>query len=478
MSLSRRVTGGAVWQLGARLFSASVMFVVTAVVLARTLPEAEYGRFHFHLTLYLLVTSLVDFGVNRAAIRMVAAGEAARGAALAAAVRLKLLVGALGFVAMAGVALLVEPDGASRLLLVIAAAHALAHGCGAASIGFEVDVRYRAPATSSLVGQSLFLVAGLALAAAGVRSAAPYLLAWAAGLTLQNLKLYAAARARGDVGGEVDRELLVRLAREAAPLGLSAIAVAIYYYSDTLMLRPFRGEEEVARYSTAYRLMTFGLMTPVLFSQVVFPVFTRCRQRSSELLREVVRASAFYLALLGALGGAVLGGLAPELLEAVYGATYRGAAPVLEVLAVAMVCVHLTYPHTTALIASGHAADFTRITAVAAALNVGANLVVLPRYGAEGAAATTLGTEAFVLVAGVVLARRRTGVTGLSGRLLGPAALAALLVVLLRGPLAGWHWAAAMAAAVALAAGAAVLLGAFPFRLGVDEEHLAVEEVE
>src|SRR5690606_32613017 len=128
MSLSRRVTGGAGWQLGARLFSSLVTFVVTAIVLARTLPADEYGRFHFHLTLYLLVMSLVDFGVNRAAIRMVAAGEAARREVLAAAVRLKFVGGAVGFVVACGVALAAEADATVRALLVIAASHALAHG--------------------------------------------------------------------------------------------------------------------------------------------------------------------------------------------------------------------------------------------------------------------------------------------------------------------------------------------------------------
>lgn len=477
MSLSRRVTGGAVWQLGARLFSSTVMFVVTAVVMARALPEAEYGRFHFHLTLYLLVMSLVDFGVNKAAIRMVAAGEEARGEVLAAAVRLKTGVGVLGFLAMSAVALTSEPDQASRLLLVLAATHALAHGLGAASIGFEVDVDYRVPATSTLIGQTLFLAVGLGLAAAGVRAAAPYLVAWGAGLAAQNLRLWSVARQRGHVGTSPPRELVRRLAREALPLGLSAIAVAIYYYSDTLMLRPLHGEEEVARYATAYRLMTFGLMVPVLFSQVVFPIFTRCRQKSVELLREVMRASAFYLALLGALGFAILFGLAPDLLAAVYGEPYRDASPGLEVLAAAMLCVYLTYPHTTALIASGHAADFTRITAVAAVLNVVANLLVLPRYGAAGAAATTLFTEGFVLVASVVVVRFRTGVTGLSVRLLGPLVLGTLLVAALRGPLAGWPWGLAVLAAIAVAALAASLLRAFPFRLGVEEAHLEVEEV-
>jgi len=476
MSLSRRVTGGAALQLGARLFSSAVALVVTAVVLARTLPEAEYGRFCFYLTLYLLTMSLVDFGVNKAAIRLVAAGEETRGEVIDAAIRLKAIAGAAAFLIMSVLALVAEDGLGTRVGLVIAALHALGHGFGAASIGFEVDVRFRVPAQSVVIGQAVFLLGGLALALGSVDEASPYLIAWGSGLVVQNLWMWSRWRAvEPGKASRLDSALVRRLIREAAPLGLSAVAVAIYYYTDTLMLRPIHGEEEVAQYSTAYRLMGVGLMVPVLFSQVLFPVFTRCRQRGGDMLASAVHGASFYLALLATVGSVVLFSYAPEWLELVFGAPYRDAAPALRVVAVAMACVYLTYPHTTALIAIGRAADFTRITVVAAVLNVALNLAVLPTYGVVGAAATTLATEAFVLVASIWFLHRRVGFTGLSRRLLGPAALAAILAFTIHGPLEEVPWGLAIVATVGIGAVAAVLMSAFPFSLGVDEALLETE---
>ncbi len=471
MTLSRRVGRGAVLQIGARLFSAVSTFVVTAVLLARVLPEAEYGRFQFYLTFFLLAMALVDFGVNRAAIRMVAAGEAGREEVLRAALQFKARAGLLAFLVIGAVAVFSEV-GAARWLIVLASLHTVTHALASASLAFEVDVDFRVPARSVCVGYSVFLGAGVGLALGGVETAAPYLIAWAIGLTTQNVFLFLAACRRCDLTVRVDRAILGRLVRESLPLGISAVASAIYFYIDTIMLRPLRGPEEVAQYAVAYRLMTFGIMVPLLFGQVIFPVLTRCHGAGRELLARAVERSTFYMAFLGAVATGGLVGLAPDLLALVFGERYRGAAPTLQVVAFAMLCVFVTSPHVTALIAAGHAATWARITVLSAALNVGLNLIVIPPFGPIGAAATTLVTEATVLIASVVRLRRLVGVTGVSRELFGPAALLIVLVGALLVLMPAGSLASRIALVVVVSIAAALVLRVWPFRLGVDEEEL------
>ena len=57
------------------------------------------------------------------------------------------------------------------------------------------------------------------------------------------------------------------------------------------MLRPLAGEVAVARYSVAYRLMTFVLMVPVLVSNVLFPVYSRLWAPGGEALRPFFQRS-------------------------------------------------------------------------------------------------------------------------------------------------------------------------------------------
>lgn len=473
MSLSRRVGSGAVFQLSARIGSAAVSFVVTAVVLARVLDPSEYGRFHFWLTTFLLALVLVECGANRAAIRRVSAGEAPLAPTLAAAVRLRTIVAVAAFVILVLVALRVEETAETTAWIVLASTHVLTHGWGAGSIPFEARVDFKTTALGVAIAGLVFLVGGTGLAACGIARAEPYLVAYGAGLAAQNAWIFVRARralAAEPAGGAVS---VLDLAREAAPLGLSALAIAIYYYSDTLLLRPLRGEEDVARYAVAYRLMTFALMVPVLGSQVFFPVFSRCAAKSDELLGKAVERATFYFAYLAAAAAATLLVLAEPILGLVFGDRYRDSATVLRVLALAMVVVYFAYPHTTALIASGRGAAFTKLTLSAAGLNVLANLIAIPRYGPVGAAATTLLTEAWVCLGGVWLLRRERRVIGFSRKLVAPFSVLVVTAGVLMSLRERLPLPALLAIGVAIPALLARPLRAWPFDLEVEERELA-----
>lgn len=460
-------------QFSARIGSAAVSFVVTAVVLARVLDPIEYGRFNFWLTTFMLALVLVECGANRAAIRRVSAGEAPLAPTLAAAIRLRTIVAVVSYAIIGLVAWRVEDTLAKAGWIAFAATHVLTHGLGAGSIPFEAKVEFKTTALGVAIAGFVFLLGGWALAACDVAAAEPYLVAYGAGLAAQNLWLF--FRARAAIALEPDDRVVpvLDLAREAAPLGLSAIAIAIYYYSDTLLLRPLRGEEDVARYAVAYRLMTFALMVPVLGSQVVFPVLARCAAKSDELLGKAVERATYYFAYLAAAASATLLALAEPILGLVFGDRYRESAPVLRLLALAMVVVYFAYPHTTALIAAGRGGLFTRLTLLAAGFNVLANLVAIPRFGPIGAAATTLLTELLVCVGGVWFLRGERRVIGFSRKLFGPLlvfVVAATTLWLLRDRL---PLAALLVVGVAIPISLARPLRAWPFDLAVDEKELA-----
>ena len=472
MNLSRRIQRGASLQIAGRLFSAVANFVLSAVLLGHFLSEGEFGLYQFYLTVFLLTSTLVDFGVNQASVRMVASGRGSRGPLIAAAVRLKFAAGLLAFFGLVTLALLAEPAGGARLLLILAALHTLGHSLGAASIGFEAELQFRVPVMGVVLGQTLFLLVGVLLFLLEVRVAAAYLAAWGAGILAQNLLVFFCALRRGQMGGRVDRSVLIALAREAAPLGVAVVAAALYFHMDTIMLRPLRGEEEVARYAAAYRLMTVGLMVPALFMQVLFPVLARCQARSTELLKIVLVRCTFYMAMIGGAAATLLLVLAPDLLGLAFGAGYRDAAPPLRILALAMLSIFLCYPHSMSLIACGRAASFTRITLAALLLNLLLNLLLIPRQGAEGAAWATLSTELFVMGACMICLHRARGVWGGSARLLGPAALMGTLWLVGACLPTGRSLAVALPALLLLALLGMLALGALPFRIGVEQEQL------
>jgi O-antigen/teichoic acid export membrane protein len=315
------------------------------------------------------------------------------------------------------------------------------------------------------------LAATAALALAGVVEPALYLLAFGLGSLVQGAASYAWARRRVAVRFDSTREQRRRLWSESWPAGVSLTMAAVYYHIDAVMLRPMVGEVAVAHYGAAYRLMGFVLMVPVLFSQVIFPVFARLWGAGPAALRPVFENTTAFLLGLGVLVPPVVWLVRRDVMALVFPPEYAAGAGCLGILSLAIVLVFGAYPHVLALLAAGEQRLMMRLSIAGAVLNVGLNLALIPRFGIEGAAWATVATEAFILLSTAWAVRRRTGLLFDGARLLRPAACAALsalallaLLPRLDGP-PGWRVGAGLAAGLAALACAGLL----PLELGVDE---------
>jgi O-antigen/teichoic acid export membrane protein len=183
----------------------------------------------------------------------------------------------------------------------------------------------------------------------------------------------------------------------------------LYFHLDTMMLEVYRGASEVAIYQAAYRLFGFG--TTVL-GMIVFPFFpflSRLHGTDRIAFRRMLGRALFAVALFAvppATAGAIL---APGTVEGFYGDGYAASAAPLRFLMGSLVAVGAGIVGSTALIAAERQKTWLAIAAVGLLANAVANALVLPRFGAAGAAATTLGTEAWVAVAAFAAIARRDG---------------------------------------------------------------------
>lgn len=476
MSLSQRVGRNAAAQLAGRLTTSGLAFVITALVLPRQLGAEDFGVFAFHVTLYQLVMNVLDFGAGTIVIREMSRRRDEAGELLGLLVKLKGLVAAGGVLLLMLVALLSEQDGTRRVLLVLGALHMLIHAPAGVSAIFHVDMAFRRHVLATVLGQTAWLAATLVLVLLAVHEPVPYVLAFAAGPLVAGVLGWTWARRRVQVSFDAPPGALRDLWRQAWPAGVAMTAASVYFHLDTAMLRPLAGEVATAHYSAAYRLMTFLLMVPVLFSQVVFPVYSRLAEGA------VARLSVFHgrtvatLAAIGLLVPATVPQVADEIMRLVYPADFAPGAEALVVLCFAVPCVFLTYPHVQVLLARGHQRVQMRISLAAAAFNVLANLWAIPRWGLLGAAWTTVATEGIVLVGCVVCCRRLVGVSASLPALARPVAatlgaagllLVALPAVQAEGALVEAGLRVSLAMAVA---GVAVFAsGILPLDLGTEE---------
>ena len=219
------------------------------------------------------------------------------------------------------------------------------------------------------------------------------------------------------------------------------IFVTAYYRIDAVLLFDLRGATAAAYYSAGYRIIDVLQILPVTVSGVLLPLLAQGsgpgtpddRPRVRRLF-ELASITLLSVAIPVALFGAIL---APGITTLLYGASYHRTIFLLQVLLPAFIPICLGYVLTSQLIVHGLLRPYIVITSVGAVVNVAANAIAIPRYGAPAAAWATLGTELLVMGSIATLVHRRLGLTLPGARILrcvAAAATAGCAVWAVRGP--------------------------------------------
>ena len=194
------------------------------------------------------------------------------------------------------------------------------------------------------------------------------------------------ARATASPSARTLRGVGSELWRFTAPRALGQIFQVTILWFDTLLIGVLLGATEAGVYGAATRYLLVGTFIAEAVMQVVGP-------RVSGLVSqgETGRALRIYQAATGwqVLGVwpafLVIATFSPVLLG-FFGDGFLTAVPALTVLAAAMVVGSAFGPSDTVILMSGRSSLSLGNTVVSVVLNVGGNLLLIPRYGLVGAA--------------------------------------------------------------------------------------------
>ncbi len=409
MTLSSTILRNVTVTFAGRIYSGIFTFAVVALLLPRVLSREGFGIYAFYNTLFVILGVVIDFGANTIVVREGSKDRNRLGPLLHSLTLLRLILSCLCFAVAAALALVFEESGRDRLLVVAASLHLLFHTLGGFGVVFHVRMKFSLLVLSTVIGQTCFFVAVAALFFCGREEPLVYLFAFGGGLAVSNTISFLLARRflPGPLRSE-GRDLR-HLVKEAFPLGISTILSILYFHVDTILLRFFRGEGDVGLYNAAYRLLTFAVLFPAFFNQVLLPVFSRFAHDEPARFRRILKRSVLYMGALSLPVTAALTVLSGPMLQVIFPAEYGEAADCLAVLGLAVASIFVAYPHVSALIAAGRQVSFTLIALCGLVVNILLNLAWIPLHGIEGAAWATVVTEGFVLVAAALCVRKQLG---------------------------------------------------------------------
>jgi O-antigen/teichoic acid export membrane protein len=422
----RRLTVATAVQIGGRVVGA-FLGVLVAATLARSLTRPQFGELSLALTILALAASLSDLGISQIAVREMARRPEDRariaGALCLAQLTMGIVLGLIGIV----IAFALMNGAQARIMAVFVMATMPIGAIGALTIAAQARLRPEIVIIPALVQNVLWLAVVVTLGAVNGALSLYGLGAFGAALVQSAVIVVLTARVT-NVTFAGTRTLIIDLLRMAWPIGLAGMFVTAYYRIDALLLFHYRGATANAYYSAAYRVLDVLQILPMTVSGVLLPLLASGEREGAghDRIRQLFQF-AIALLLAVAVPVAICGViLAPGVVRLIYGPHYRSSVYLLQVLLPAFIPICVGYVLTSQLILHGLLRPYVVITMIGAVLNIVANALAIPRYGAPAAAWTTLATELLVMagIAAVVDRRVRLRLpVGRAVRCLGAAAV-------------------------------------------------------
>lgn len=196
--------------------------------------------------------------------------------------------------------------------------------------------------------------------------------------------------------------------RQSFPFALLVLLMSFYYRTDTVMLERLLpdGGLHAGIYAQGFRFFEAFNMLGFLFAGLLLPMYSRMLKQGDDV--GPLTGLALRLVLAGTLAVAVIGCFfARPVMDLRYHEHTDLSAPAFAVLIWSFVAVCTTYIFGTLLTASGELRTLNWLAAGGMVLNIGLNLVLIPRWQALGAATAGLVTQVLMALAQVVVAARR-----------------------------------------------------------------------
>jgi len=175
----------------------------------------------------------------------------------------------------------------------------------------------------------------------------------------------------------------------AFPMLLSGIVFMIYLRIDQVMLGGMVSAQEMGQYAAAVRISEIWYFVPAAIITAVFPRIVTLRTSNPDVFNAKLQQLYNLLVFLGYVVALPATLLAPWIVQLLFGAAYQPAAPLLSVLIWAGVFANLTVVRNAHFIALDWGKALLWSTSAGAATNVLLNLLLIPRWGAMGAAIAT-----------------------------------------------------------------------------------------
>lgn len=208
-----------------------------------------------------------------------------------------------------------------------------------------------------------------------------------------------ATNVRPDEACNANSIRVLDVGRQAWPFGLATVFHLIYFQSDIILLKYISGNEVAGIYNVAFTVMAAVYLLPsVIYQKLLLPKIHRWANNDRDKFYQVYRKGNIAMLVLGLAAMLAIWSAAFWAIPMLFGEEYREAVLILNILALCAPVLFVASSVGATLVTQEHMARKVKYMGVVALINITLNVLLIPYFGAIGAAVSTVVSNMMLLI--------------------------------------------------------------------------------
>ena len=413
---STRVAKNSFFIYTGRIINLSITFFVF-VHLANYLGESSFGRLSVALTYIATFYILANFGLNQIIVRELSVERWSSATILGSGILIKVVLTLTSVLLATSTVLLLNYPKETVIIIWIVAFNLLISSKLSSTrtvfeTFFQAKLQMAYPIFFSIVDHILFAI----LVVLGTHKyhlnligiAYIYTLCNLPGAILLLLKFLKSTPAKLNDTYDIIKYVI----REALPLLLYLTFSILNSKIDVLLLSWIKGDADVGYYSAAIRLVYPLLFLSTSLSISLFPLLSRYFQEYQEHFFKTLKIGMKFIFLIAIFLSITFAFNSKNIILTVYIPSFAPSASAFKILIIALGLSFINFYFVDVFIAARRQKLTTLVMAIALAINIGLNSILIPKHGFLGASYTRLLTSIVSFILFYWLLSRRLKITG------------------------------------------------------------------
>lgn len=390
--LKNRTVRNAGWIVSGRLMNKILAFLV-GILTARYLGPENNGLLDYATAYVTFFATLCTLGIQSVIVKNFVDHPQEEGQAIGTAIVLRLAASLLSAAMIIAIVSVVDRGEPLTILVVaLSSVSLLFRAFDTLKQWFQSRLQSKYAAFATVIAYAVFSVYKIALLAMG-KSVAWFAMAASVEFLVLAVFLLVIYKKRGGPAFSFSKEKAKQLLTASSGFIVSGLMVSIYASTDKLMLKQMMDGTAVACYSLAVTLSTTWAFVLEAVIDSVYPSILQAYDRDAEGFQRKNR-QLYALIIYGALAvSLVICLLAEPIVITLYGQAYAPAVEPLRIVVWYTAFSYLGGARNAWIVCENKQKYLKYLYFAAAVINVLLNLLLIPRWGASGAAAASLVTQ-------------------------------------------------------------------------------------